>query len=107
MFNFLKKKKQEEEREQRSSAFIEGTENLLKPYEYGNPLEGLHPVQGMQSNLDKDLQLILSKLDVINAKLDNLNKRLEILERIAHQSTQQVQQLQSTQQQPLDIKRRW
>ncbi len=36
-------------------------------------------------NIDRDIQLILSKLDTIKATLENINHRLESLERIARE----------------------
>ena len=45
-----------------------------------------------QSFFDKDMQLILSRLETINAKIDNLIRRLEILEKQFNVNQEQEQQ---------------
>ena len=44
-----------------------------------------------QSFFDKDMQLILSRLETINAKIDNLIRRLEILEKQFNVNQEQEQ----------------
>lgn len=57
-----------------------------------NPMEGnpqdLRPesIGEMSSdNIAKDLQVIMSKLDLINARLENLHQRLSSIERVAYE----------------------
>lgn len=47
-----------------------------------------HQSYQQQSSIEKDLQLINSKLDVIKMQLDNLNQRLLALEKIAKGETE-------------------
>jgi len=70
---------------------------------FGQPSSGanmnLQPTAFQQSNYNKDMDLILSKLDNIRAALENISRRLENLEKSVYgqQNTGYEQQ----------IKRRW
>ena len=49
--------------------------------------QNLNPVsfqQSSQSNYSRDIELILSKLDILKAALDNISRRLEALERTTY-----------------------
>ena len=53
------------------------------------PLQSQSLEHSNASQQQKNMELVLSKLDAINAKLENLNKRMEIIERIAEQEQTQ------------------
>lgn len=65
MLNFFKKKKPEENKE-----------SVKETFSYDQRLQPIYP----QSN--NEMQVIISKLDLINARLENLNQRLINLERV-------------------------
>ena len=69
-FNLFKKKKEAEQQEDL------GQQDFTQPFQDKMPLERGYP------GLDKE-DLILSKLETINAKLDNMNERLKKIEELA------------------------
>jgi len=71
---------------------IEGQMNEMKYLSSGQQAVQSPLFQRPQPEQSKDMQLVLSKLDVINAKLDNVHRRVEMIERIAAQEQAQDNQ---------------
>lgn len=81
VFEFFKKKKKED---------VAGVD-LVPELDLGAIAERPESLQpnftGLQQNLsDRDVQLILAKLDLLNQKLDNVDKRLQFIEQVARES---------------------
>jgi len=64
-YSLFKKKQQE------MPEFKETAEPSLKPYNMEEPKE------------DRDLKLLITKLDIITIKLDNIDRRLQRIEELA------------------------
>lgn len=71
-----------------------GTEKDMNLFGQQAPVinQNLNPASIQQGNYNKDVELILSKLDNIRALLENLNRRLEALERSGQQEVSYGQQ---------------
>lgn len=68
---------------------------MFEPAEQSQPLPGSHPMQAAQPMHDpnyiisKNIEVISSKLDALQASLESINQRLINIERIAHGEQQQ------------------
>lgn len=64
------------------------------PYEreQQQPQQQFQPAQQSNTGIEKDLQIILAKLDAIKSELDSLHQRVQKIERIAEADQAQAKQ---------------